>query len=293
MIDLLLRQWLQNAAKQRIMEAAQRAASEQMAGAASATGGDEAETREPAKQRPCDVGLVFALGIEAGGLEDRLSGGVVTQAGGFRFVQGGLEGRHIVLVESGAGQQAAGNAAAALIEGHHPRWIVSAGFAGGLQPQLKRGDFLMANGVANLAGQSLGIDLHLSAENAPPGVHVGKLLTVDHIIRLPAEKRSLGEQHAALAVDMETYCVAEVCRREKTRFLAVRVISDAMDDELPKDVDRLVRKKTKASQWGAAVGAIVNRPSSLKDMLKLKEDALVGTDRLAKFLSGVIAQLAE
>ena len=295
MLSAFLRTWLANAAKQRLYEAAQQAARGGAAAGEQPVGESQAaeEAEKPVQQRPCDVGLIFALGIEAGGFEDRLNGTVATEAAGIKFLQGGLKGRHVVVVQSGLGSQAAAKATAALIAGHHPRWILSAGFAGGLQPELKRNDFLLANAVADVAGHELAIDVHLPADTRPAGVHVGKLLTVDRIVRRPAEKQALGERHAAMAVDMESLGVAQVCSQEKVRFMAVRIISDAMQEELPPDVDRLVRKKTHAGRLGAAVGAIVQRPSSLKDMLKLKEDALVATDRLAKFLEGVIVQLGE
>ena len=126
-----------------------------------------------------------------------------------------------------------------------------------------------------------------------PRVHVGRLLTVDHVIRDPQEKRTLGQRHEALAVDMESMAVAEVCRREKVRFLSVRVIIDDVDRALPRDIDLLVRKKSAAGRMGAAAGAILRRPSSVKDMWQLKEDALVASERLAKFLVGIVGQLPQ
>jgi adenosylhomocysteine nucleosidase len=101
----------------------------------------------------------------------------------------------------------------------------------------------------------------------------------------------LGQQHEALAVDMESMAVADVCRQEQVRCLSIRVISDAVDQALPKDIDYLVTRKTLAGRIGAAAGAAVRRPSSIKDMWQLKEDALVASDRLAKFLAGIIGQL--
>jgi adenosylhomocysteine nucleosidase len=117
-------------------------------------------------------------------------------------------------------------------------------------------------------------------------------LTVDRVVHRADEKRALGQQNEALALDMESSAVAEACSRQGTRFLAVRIVTDAVDDELPKDVERLLRPATTARRLGAAVGAILNRPSSVKDMLKLKEEALIASDRLAKFLAGVVLQLA-
>jgi adenosylhomocysteine nucleosidase len=85
--------------------------------------------------------------------------------------------------------------------------------------------------------------------------------------------------------------VAEVCSREKIRLLSVRVIIDEVNRALPRDIDLLVKKKTTAGRLGAAAGAIVRRPSSVKDMWQLKEDALVASERLAKFLVGIVSQL--
>ncbi len=90
---------------------------------------------------------------------------------------------------------------------------------------------------------------------------------------------------------MESIAVAEVCRDARARFLAVRAISDAVDEPLPEDIDYLVKRRSTAGRLGAAAGAILRRPSSIKDMWQLKEDALVASERLANFLAGVIAQL--
>jgi adenosylhomocysteine nucleosidase len=152
----------------------------------------------------------------------------------------------------------------------------------------------MADGLVGADGSRLAIDLKVDPTSLErtPGVHVGRLLTVDEIVRLPHEKRALGEKHGALAVDMESCAVAEVCRRHRVRFLAVRIISDAVDDELPPDVRGLVKQTTRTARLGAAVGAVFRRPSSVKDMWKLREDALVASDRLARFLASTIEQLA-
>ena len=90
---------------------------------------------------------------------------------------------------------------------------------------------------------------------------------------------------------METAAVASTCQQAKTRFMSVRIISDAFEDELPKEIERFLQQKTMASKLGAAAGAIVKRPSSLKDMWKLQEEALKATDRLARFVCSVVGQL--
>jgi adenosylhomocysteine nucleosidase len=286
----LVRNWLMGAARQRMRETATQAA-----GAAA----EQAQTAQPQNPpgpppRPvCHVGLVFALGIETGGLVDRLAGAIMTEGSGFVAREGGLHGRRLVLIESGAGRPAAARATEALIQGHRPQWVVSAGFAGALDERLHQGDIVMADQIVDTADRLLDIDFKLDRESlaATKHLHVGRLLTADRIIRDPQEKRALGQRHAALAVDMESMAVAEVCRNEKVRFLAVRVISDTVDRALPQDIDNLVKQKSTAGRLGAAAGALLRRPASIKDMWQLKEDALVASERLANFLSGVVGQL--
>jgi adenosylhomocysteine nucleosidase len=281
MWQTFLRTWVQQQVRQSASEALRTAASGKQA-----VGGRT--------MSPCDVGLVFALGIEAGGLEDLLEGVVVTQAAGVKLQEGTLRGRSVVVVEGGLGQLAAAAATQTLLAGHRPAWIISAGFAGGLDRQLQRGDIVLANALVHADGRRLAIDLKLDPATSESNrhLHVGACTTSDKIVCRPADKEALGKQSQALSVDMESWAVGEVCRHAKTRFLAVRIISDAVDDELPSDVEALARQKTGAARLGAAAGAIFRRPSSIKDMLQLKEDALVLSDRLARFLAGMIEQLA-
>jgi len=255
-----------------------------------ASGARPAEEQGPPRTElaVCHVGLVFAMGMEAGGLVDKLAGVVKTEGAGFIAREGGYAGKRIVLIESGVGQEKAARAAEILIAGHQPRWLISAGFGGGLDPRVKQGDIVVADAIVGETGKRLALDFKMPPT---PRVHVGGLLTADRVIHDPVDKRALGERHGVLAVDMETLAVAEACSQAGTRLLSVRVILDEVDHKLPSDIDLLVRKQSTAGKLGAAAGAILRRPSSVKDMWQLKEDALVASDRLAKFLLGMIEQL--
>lgn len=282
----LVRSYLQQAASEKLRETAADVLKEQFA--------DHADAQE-ADGTPleCDLGIVYALAVELGEFEDRLTDVVKYKGDGFLIRLGMYQGLRIALVEAGTGQTKAAKATAALITGHHPNWVISAGFAGGLTDELKKRHFLMADEIANEQGDKLGIDFRMSPEvlAANPHVHVGRLVTVDKIVRTTAEKRALAEQHAAAAVDMETYAVADVCRYQRVRCMSVRIISDAVGDELPAEVERLLAKESTASRLGVAVGAIMRRPGTVKDLWQLKEDAIVSSTRLATFLEGVVVQL--
>jgi adenosylhomocysteine nucleosidase len=151
----------------------------------------------------------------------------------------------------------------------------------------------MADSVASEAGENLSVGIKLQPEviGATKGLHVGRLLTVDRLIRRPEERRQLGSAHAALACDMETFAVAAACRELKTRLLSVRIISDTLEDELPPEIENLLAQRSLAGKIGAAAGAVMHRLGAAKDLWKLREDALKASDRLAKFLRGVVRQL--
>lgn len=274
----LARAWLMRTAKEQVARAAQRQA------AASSPAGDAGA---------CQVGVVAALDLEVAELVDRLSEVVHLEGAGFSATAGTLGQRRIVVMRSGPGRAAAARASEALLAGHRPAWVISAGLAGGLDARLALGDLLMADEVLVPGGPPLSLQRLVDPASLASGgrVHVGRLLTVDEVVASASAKRALGERHAALAVDMESYAVAEVCRSAQVRFLALRAVSDTVERELPPEVDHLLRQRSWAGRLGAATGAVFRRPSSVKDLWQLKESALLAAERLAELLVDVIARL--
>jgi adenosylhomocysteine nucleosidase len=275
----LVQAWLKNAANAKVREAVVQAAKGQLA---------QPAVEPPVGEiRPCHLGIVFALGIESGCLEDLLQGVLTIRGSGLVVREGGLKGRRVVVMLSGAGRKKAAAAAELLIDGHRPRRVISAGFGGGLCPSLKRHDILIADRLLDANGGETPVELpaSLAAMVGQPGVRCGPLLTADHVVRLPSEKQELFRRFGALAVDMETFAVAEVCRRRQVAFSSIRVINDPAGEKLPRDMEHLLAQKTEVARLGAALGAIWRRPGSAKDMYQLRENALVASDRLAKFVA--------
>jgi adenosylhomocysteine nucleosidase len=291
LLRYLVDSWLRQTAQEKLREAVTEFAKQSDDNADSETADpNTATTPEPV---PCDVALIFALSVESGGIVDRLQN--ITRR---RFrtrveYDGFLDGRRVLAVDAGVGSDAAAHATQRVIKKHQPVWVVSTGFAGALQPDLRRGHVIMANHIVDESGQEFEVGLKMDPEvmARTRGLHVGRLLTVDRLVRTTDEKRRLGELRAALACDMETAAVAAECQQSRTRFLSVRVISDAVNDELPSEIEALLQQHTMAGKLGAAAGALFRRPSSVKDMWRMHEEATKASDRLAKFLEGVLPQL--
>lgn len=235
-----------------------------------------------------DVGLVCALSMELNHFFDRCERVRSLSGGRFRFRGGRLNGIRVAGVESGAGPKLAERATQALLDGHHPKWIISCGFSGALREEVQIADIVVANSVAY--GEHEIATPHGLAANPAKGLHVGKFVTTDQIVRTVAEKRQLAQNHSAIACDMESYAVAVTCRAAKVPFMAVRAVTDDLAADLPVEVQALLAS-TGAGRLGATFGALWNRPESVKDLWKLRENATKAARRLAPFLASVVEQL--
>lgn len=236
-----------------------------------------------------DIGLVCALPLEIAEFLKRCTHTKSYTGGDFTFRGGRYDGIRIAVVESGTGQVRARRAVQALVDAHHPRWIISCGFAGALQPGVKIGQMLVPNRFVTPGQPELHVDVTMPHE-PERGLYVGGLVTVDHIVHTVAEKKALGEEFQSVGVDMESYTIAEYCKKEHLRFFAVRTFSDDLSKDLPKEVLSLMGP-TGAVRFGAVVGALWNRPSSAQDMWNLREQAITASEHLANFLDGVVKQL--
>lgn len=243
----------------------------------------------------CEIGVVFALALEARPLVRRLVDRVTT-SGGYREHVGELSGRRVAVIEAGVGPAAAARATEDLLALRKPRWIVSTGLAGGLAADLDRADVIVGGHVVNIEGQvhatSAGVLAAADAELSRL-VEGRGILSVAEVVARAAEKARLAEQTGAAAVDMETFAVANVCSARRTRFLAVRAISDTAEEDLPRGVSRLLAHRTAAGRAGAAAALALRRPSLIKDLWRLRRHSVEAAEALADVLARIVAALPE
>ena len=169
--------------------------------------------------------------------------------------------------------------------------LISAGFAGALNPELKRNDLVAPRTVIEGSGDTVEIDEALVAR-LPDAVRPGRLLLVDRVITATAEKAALRTAHQADLIDMETFAVAVVARDLGVPFASLRVVSDDAQTELPAEIGRLLNTSG-SYRVGAAMRALWSRPSSLKDFWTLHAQAMESADRLAAGLQLLIRSLGQ
>ena len=143
----------------------------------------------------------------------------------------------VLLAYSGAGSANA-QVAAELLVAHGATGLMSWGCAGALSAALKPGDLVLADRLMTAENVGITVDgaWHNHAKSrlaAYVAVHVGCLAESNSIVSACKEKQQLHALTGAIAVDMESIAVAKVARRHGHPFLAIRVIVDPVDMNLP------------------------------------------------------------
>jgi adenosylhomocysteine nucleosidase len=233
---------------------------------------------------PCTAGVVFAMPIEADAFERLATNHTVTEAGGLTFHEATLGPGRVAWCVAGVGRERAGRAARLLVAGHRPRAVVAAGFSGGLDRAVPRGGVVRPAAVCRLDDADP-LPLAGGEEGGP------LLLTVDRILRTTAEKTAAARVSGATLVDMETHAVAAAAQEAGLPCHAVRVISDALDDELPPDLGRLLEPQSTMRRAGTVLGMLGRRPRAATDLWRLWERAVGDGRTLARALSELCQSL--
>jgi len=239
---------------------------------------------------PCVAAIVFAVDVEADPL-GRLAADVTTiESAGPTIHEGVVAGRRIAWCVGGVGSDRARRAARLLVAGHRPRFLVTAGFAGGLDPGLARGAIVHPDRVvADNGGHAIDFAAVPGAGDSPPRPTI---VTVGDVVATAEAKRRLAAASGAGLVDMESRAVAEVARESGLPCLAIRVVSDDAGTDLPREVARLARPQSAMRRLGAALGAVGRRPGAAVDLWRLWEHAVVDGKTLAAGIERLVRALS-
>ena len=150
--------------------------------------------------------------------------------------------------------------------------LLSFGVAGGLAPQLRAGDVVLAEGVV-VGGQTLFADA--SWINRSKAILGGKMPVIEGLLAGVAaavmtggEKQRLYDATGTLALDMESHAVATAARDLGLPFLAIRVIADAASQSVPRWLPGII-DETGAVRLSAFFGGLLTHPADGIDVIRL------------------------
>jgi len=162
-----------------------------------------------------------------------------------------------------------------------PTLVLTCGFAGGLNPDLKLGDVLFESGKRK--AESGNLEEQLLAAGAKPA----KFFCADRIATTVAEKKKLRDETGADAVEMESAAIHAVCAERGIPCATVRVISDTANEDLPLDFNALV-KPDKSLDYGKLFLAIAKSPGKVGALMELQKKTRFAAEQLAAVLEKLI-----
>jgi nucleoside phosphorylase len=183
----------------------------------------------------------------------------------------------VITLIVGIGRVNAENSVRKFLAGFTPDLVLTCGFAGGLNPDLKIGDVVIEIRNSKFEFRNL-----LAA-----GARLAKFYCADRIATTVAEKAALREQTGADAVEMESAAIHAVCAEKNIPCVTLRVISDTAHEDLPLDFNALA-KPDRSVDFGKLAWAIAKSPGKIPQLMALQKKTRLAAQELAKVLEQVI-----
>lgn len=190
------------------------------------------------------IGIIVAMHKELELLLPLLQDSEESRMGGCEFHRGKVGPHDVIAMQCGIGKVNAALGSLTLINSFLPDYVINSGVAGGADPSVNVMDVVAGDRVAyhdvwcgpeSELGQVQGLPLYFEGSRrlldlipTRKGIHKGLICSGDQFIdKMEAVERIKGNFPKAMAVDMESGAIAQVCHLSKVPFLALRVISDS------------------------------------------------------------------
>jgi len=177
---------------------------------------------------------------------------------------------------TGMGSRNAQRALHQALIGPLPERVLTCGFAGGLNPDFPLGTVLF----------SADEDFDLTPALVTAGARLARFHRADRVIITAAEKHALRQTTGADAVEMESAIIRAICRERGIPSATVRVISDAADEDLPLDFNRLLSPDARL-RYDRLVVALLKSPRRIRALIQMGFE----TRRAARELANVLSSL--
>lgn len=240
--------------------------------------------------------VTFAVEAEFAAWRKRHEFRAFTLASGVEPGVATISGIEVIVGLTGMGPQAAALKTSDFTRAASLDLCISTGFAGALRPEHRVADILAAREIVadkkrtTSAQRQVESTERLLKMAASCGAKVvDRFFSSPFLIRTALEKSALRD--LADAVEMESFAVLSQAFAGISEGIAVRAISDTVDEDLPLDFGQAVTGKGELSMTRLA-GQIARRPSAIPGLIRLGQRSGEAARRLADFLDAYVAALA-
>ncbi len=227
------------------------------------------------------IAITFALPAESAAFIKALRDKQREPCGEFEIVHGKIDNRSVEIFHTGVGEKICRHRMATLLQNRRFELLISAGFAGALDRELKVGDVVIAKNLSTtkISDASLLADLVVTLRD---------IITAKHVIDSAEERLRLAQITGAAAVDMETDFIARACAEHALPMLSLRAISDTAARPLPLpphvlfDIERQETSATKLSLY------LLMHPARVPRMISFLQQVRTARRALTRALEGLL-----
>ncbi|MDO8568451.1 MAG: hypothetical protein Q7R57_07025 [Dehalococcoidales bacterium] len=243
------------------------------------------------------IALLAAMKREVSGPKRHIAIRDSLNGEGYQVFRGEYGGKEVLLVQTGVGREKAERAAMFVLEHYPVSTLVSFGFAGALTVESRIGDIILCSTLhcndreskmpchsdTGLVSESLRL-LSGGVTRLRQGTSVSVALPVCE----PEAKHALGRTFQADIVDMESGWLARLAGERQIPFLAVRVISDTMQEKMP-PFDRIFGGR--GWRWAKAIPYFLAHPGDFWLLVRLRRKMRGAGKTMTAFLDKLVEQL--
>jgi adenosylhomocysteine nucleosidase len=239
------------------------------------------------------IALAAALPVELTGIK-KLGGFFKKNLGGISYMRGDIHGVDVALFVSGVGDARAYETATTACASLSLAAYVYVGLSAALMPGLRPGDVVVGESTTSLAskgGQVYIPDATLlklaeAALKEVRKVSFGPLLVTPKVAVTSAEKKGLAQAGSFAALDMESAGAARAAQEAGVPFIAIRAISDTLEEDLPVDFNRFM--KSGGMDWPRFTLHVITHPGVIPGLMLLGRNSRLAATNLAEAVERVL-----
>lgn len=200
------------------------------------------------------IGIIGAMADEVAGLKELMQDVEITRKASMEFYAGTLEGKKVVVVQSGIGKVNAAVCTQILVDDFQAEVVMNTGIAGSLNNDINIGDIVVSTDLVHhdveatafgyKKGQVPGMEyFSFQSDDALRGLAVkacrevnpdiqvfeGRIASGDQFVADQGVKDFIVNEFGAYAVEMEGAAIAQAAMLNHVPFLVIRAISDKAD----------------------------------------------------------------
>lgn len=218
--------------------------------------------------------------------------------GNYKAFSGNVAGHEVMVIESGMGFNNAARATEALLDYKRPDILISVGFCGGIAPELKVGDVVVATGLVIVSGNvvdevpvkfsDVGNNFIARQSKTDHPVFGGLFVSTPAIMSKVQIAALLPTGAANPVVEMESSAIAVIAAENGIPFAAIRAISDPSGEELGFSLDEFC-DSSKRIRIPRVLLTIIRKPHIIPQLFRLARNSRIAEASLARAVKDFLA----